>query len=245
MHRRWLTGSRPRAFDVVLVDYAGPAERYAGDGDLVLARAGTKLQNFAWACAEHLDGARPWRRVLLLDDDIETDADAIGRLFRTMRRYRLWIAGMAMLPGSHARWPIMLQEPGMELRFTNYVEVGLMALDTRVVPHVVPHVGLDGPGARTGWGLDMALPRMLGDPMDRVAVVDVAAGRHPHRGELELDRVVTRDQMREEGRPFVDRYLDGRMLVATTHRAVPLPGRDPVRWLAARARAWRLPDRVP
>lgn len=225
VHRLWSRGLRPRSFDLVLVDYAGSGERYRDDADLVLARPGTKLENFCWAHDAHLDGVEAWRQVLLLDDDIEIDADGIARLFAIMAERRLWLAGPAYLPGSQARWPIMLQDPTAELRYTNYVESGVTAFAIEALARLMPLMR----GNRSGWGLDMIYSRVLGDPAERIAVIDATPCRHPYRSDPEMDQVMTRLEMQADGQGLLDTFLDGRMLEARVLGRVPLVGSPPVR----------------
>lgn len=218
VHRMWMAGRR-RSFDLVLYDYASASDRYGSGTVHHVARAGTKFENLVHFSRTSAELLARYRYVLILDDDIEIDARSIDRLFSIMHRYQLWLAQPAYTPDSHVRWPITVAVPGLLLRFTDFVEVGVSAFAVAALDRVIESIAK----SRSGWGLDMVYSQLLGDPHDRIAVVDAVTCRHPGRTESEMDRVMTRAEMQAEGSELLDRYRDGQWLEPRVHASIPLP----------------------
>jgi len=217
VHPMWVAGRR-RHFDLSLYDYAGPSDRYRPGTVHHVARAGTKFENFVHFQRTATDLLSRYRHVLVLDDDIEMDSRSIDRLFAIMASRGLWLAQPAYTPDSHVRWPITVAVPGLLLRYTDFVEVGVTAFAVPLLPRVMDAIA----GSRSGWGLDMVYSQLLGDPPDRIAIVDSVTCRHPRRTESEMDAVMTRPEMQAEGRDLLARYRDGQWLQPTVYSSVPL-----------------------
>ncbi len=213
----WTEGGHP-GFDLALYDYASDSGRYAAGTVAHLARAGTKFENLVHFHRTSGEVLARYRYVLLLDDDIEIDASSIERLFGVMRDHDLWLAQPAYTPDSHVRWPITVAVPGLLLRYTDFVEVGVSAFEVSALARVIDTIA----ESRSGWGLDMVYSQLLGDPHDRIAVIDSVTCRHPDRAEPEMDRVMSRQEMQAEGRLLLDRYRGGMWLEPRVYASVPL-----------------------
>jgi hypothetical protein len=70
----------------------------------------------------------------------------------------------------------------------------------------------------------MLFSGLVGDPQDKIAILDAVPCRHPHRRDHEMDRVMTREAMKAEGLELLARYRGGEMPTPITYRTVPIGG---------------------
>ncbi len=218
-HRLWINGPN-RNFDLFLFYFGTGGADFGTDAELFLARAGTKTDNFCHLYRNHPERLAGYENVFIVDDDIVMDPAALNRMFDLFDAHELWLAQPAYTADSHIRWPVTRQDPSAVLRFTNFVEVGVMLFSRTVLDRVIGAMAQ----SRSGWGLDMVLSRLLGDPIDRIAILDAVPCSHPHRAEPEMDRVMSREEMRAEGRRLLDRYRRGEWLEPVTHGSIPIAG---------------------
>lgn len=212
VHRRWM--SEPvRSFGVVLYYYGEHSVADAGGADLIVPRKGTKSENFLHFSEHHAERLDASDVIFIVDDDIVMDGRSLERMFEIFDEFDLWLAQPAYLPGSQIRWPITERDPSTLLRFTNFVEYGVTAFRTSKLPEVIDLFA----ESRAGWGLDMLFSQRLGDPTDRIAIIDDAPCLHPHREFPEMDRVQTRKEMQADGRRLLERHRAGEWLVPVEH----------------------------
>jgi len=215
-HRLWINGTN-RNFDLFLFYFGTGGADFSADAEFFLARAGTKTENFC-----HLYGSQPERlasyeNVFVVDDDIVMETFALNRSFDLFYTYELWLAQPAYTADSHIRWPITRQDPSSVLRFTNFVEIGVMLFRRAQLDKVIDAMAR----SRSGWGLDMVLSQLLGNPTDRIAILDAVLCTHPHRDDPEMDRVMSRKEMQADGRRLLNRYRRGEWLQPVTYGSIP------------------------
>lgn len=215
-HRLWIEHP-DRNFDLFLYYFGNGGANFSIDAELFLARAGTKTENFCHFYRSQPERLASYENVFVVDDDIVVDTTALNRMFDMFDVHDLWLAQPAYTDGSHIRWPITRQDPSSILRFTNFVEVGVMLFRCAQLEKVIEAMAL----SRSGWGLDMVLSQLLGDPTDRIAILDAVQCTHHHRDDPEMDHVMTREEMQAEGRRLLDRYRQGNWLQPVTYGSIP------------------------
>lgn len=199
-HRMWLKTKGKRNFDLWLC-YFGDGHGYPDDAEFYFSRHGNKLQNFHHAYVNWRARVLGYEHVLLVDDDIEMQGDAINRLFELMKDHDLWEAQPSYSADSHISLDITEHNSRFVLRYTNFCESGVFAFRTDQLDRIV---GLFTE-ATSPWGVDWVVPKLLGYPEDKIAVVDEVVCRHPHR-DSELDRLIPRDRQKQEGLNLVGKY---------------------------------------
>jgi len=215
-HRRWIDGGN-RNFDLFVFYFGTGGTDFSADAEFFLARTGTKTENFCHLYRNHPERIAGYENVFIVDDDIVMDTVGLNRMFDLFDTHELWLAQPSYTADSHVRWPITQQDPSKVLRFTNFVEIGVMLFRRAVLDKVIDAMER----SRSGWGLDMVLSQLLGDPADRIAILDLVNCTHPHRDEPEMDRVMSREEMQAEGRRLLNRYRGGEWLQPVTYGSIP------------------------
>jgi hypothetical protein len=108
------------------------------------------------------------------DDDLSIGAAAVERLFDAFRALDLWLGHPALAEGSYFSHPVTLENRSFAARYTNFAEVMAPVFSRRALELCRPSFG----ETVSGWGLDRAWPRILGDPRDRIAILDLAPVIH-------------------------------------------------------------------
>ena len=240
-HSLWIKGDN-RDFDLVLYHY-GTSPALEPEAELFVTRRGTKRENFCHFYDHHRGDLDKYESIFVVDDDILIGTDALNSLFAIAREHDLWLSQPAFAPGSHIHWPITRQVPNSYLRFTNFVEVGVTLFSRPALERVIDAMR----NGRSGWGLDMIYSQLLGDPTDKIAVIDAVPCVHPHRGPKnrftryiaarlantiglrrdrslgEMDKVMTREAMQAEGRALLETYGRSEWLVPVVHGSVESP----------------------
>lgn len=171
-HRAWTRGSEERSFDVVLVDYGSGGGRFASDADRVFERRGTKFRLIRWAL-DRIDVDRH-DAFFFPDDDLEFAVEDVNRLFDVFEARDLSLAQPSLDAASLVSYEITRTAPGNLLRYTNFVEVMCPVFSRAALAVCVVSFEL----TESNWGLDVLWPRLLGDPQDRIAIVDAVSVRH-------------------------------------------------------------------
>jgi len=245
LHRRWMGDPARRSYDVWLNGYDDEAlARFAGDPVRVFdARRTMKWQMMARHLGERRAEVLAYDAVWFPDDDLAIDAPAVELLFALVHGLGLWLAQPCLGEGSHASHPVTLENRSFTVRFSNFVEVMAPVLSRHGVERCGPTFG----DSVSGWGLDRVWPRMLGDPRDRIAVVDAVPMVHtqPVGGGSWYARLPIPPE--EEERAVAARRGVTPPFVIRQYGGIPREaGADPAAGLAAGARfLWRIARGAP
>jgi hypothetical protein len=174
LHRAWLGDPATRSYDVWLDCYGEDAARWAADpARVTVARDTVKIQRVAQLAREHpelLDYDALW----FPDDDLAFDAATAERLFEAFHALDLLVAQPALADGSYYSHELTLENRSFSVRFTNYVEPMAPVFSRAAFEACLPAFG----ESVSGWGIDYVWPKLLGYPIDRLAIVDAAPVLH-------------------------------------------------------------------
>jgi hypothetical protein len=173
LHKTWIKDNPE--FDLVLLYYGDDlevAKNYTEDTSHVYASKGFKwwlIKSFVETNTEWLS---KYQYAWFPDDDLEITTNDINRLFKIAKDYSLWLCQPSLL--GYASHNITLPQPNSLLRYTNFVEVmaPLMTLDTVLKLKETFDVNY------SSWGLDGIWPYLLGQPKDKVAIIDTIMMKH-------------------------------------------------------------------
>lgn len=193
--RNWL--SPQRNFDLWVTYYGDQTGSYREIADHYHERKGSKFQNLHHAYLQSPEVFAPYDYVLVMDDDVIIEADAIDRLFALSRALDLWVCQPAFSRRGKISWPITKAHPSCRYRFTNFVEMTCplfrqdkLAAFMQVYDPVLVGFGMDW------WFLNTMRPDLRG----RVAVIDEIMCINPHDrakgGGREIDRLQSVDMRR-------------------------------------------------
>ena len=190
-HPLWLQGERN--FDLALVDYEPGGSRPLQPDPWLWQRPGTKWPNFDFL-VEQWPEISEYAAIAVFDDDLHLSGGDISRLFGLFEEHQLWLAQPSLRLDSAFSWTFTLQRPYLTLRYSGFVENGLTLLRGADLARLRPAFAL----ARSGYGLDWALPQLLHAPHGKVAVIDEVACYHPPRSSS-LDRHWDREEQALQG----------------------------------------------
>jgi hypothetical protein len=180
-------------FDLCLVDYENEAHWPADPRWAIWHHPGAKWPNFEHFL-EHFPQAHNYGAIAVLDDDLEVSGDELSLAFELFHVHQLRLAQPSLRLGSSFSWRFTLQRPYLTLRYTSFVENGLSLLRGQDLERLRPAIRL----ARSGFGLDWALPQILGVDRKQVAVLDEVAVYHPSR-QSSLDKIWPRPEHQQHG----------------------------------------------
>ena len=112
--------------------------------------------------------------VMFPDDDLAWSWRGVNTAFEVMREFDLLLAQPSLERAGHPIHEITIKRPEYRLRFTNFVEIMCPIFARDALRICAPTFGL----TRSGFGLDHIWPRLLGDPVHRIAVIDDTAFVH-------------------------------------------------------------------
>jgi hypothetical protein len=174
LHRRWMGDPASRTYDVWLDAYDDGARwesdpvRYSTDSNT------TKWPRIRRLLKDRSAAVARYEAVWCPDDDLDFDSYTAERLFARFRALRLDLAQPSLTKGSFFSFYTTLRHRTFVARFTNYVEVMAPMFSRRALEICSPTFDR----SVAGWGLDMIWPSLLGNPRDKVAVIDAVSVTH-------------------------------------------------------------------
>ncbi len=168
-----LEAAKPRAWDLMLQYYGSPSECL--NAEIVTYGGVSKFPSVA-----DFDDQKPgylseYEAILFLDGDILVDTTELDRLFTLFSSFRLDLAQPGLTHDSYATWPVTLRCPAFTLRFTNFVEVMGPLFSRDGLRQCIETFRY----SISGWGLDMVWPVIMGNPEDRIGIIDAVSMTHP------------------------------------------------------------------
>lgn len=172
-HNAW-TNDTGREWDLLLnyYDAGGPCSRSA---EYVVFQKGTKFTAMSYLVSRFRDVFSRYDHVLFIDDDIETSAADLNRLFAACRSHGLDLAQMSLTAASFCNWPHLFAREGrIGPREISAVEIMMPVFSRRALGWVAPTLGRSA----SGFGLDLVWGKIVRDRGGRVAVLDDVSAMH-------------------------------------------------------------------
>lgn len=206
LHPRWLGGATSRNWDLRLVPYE-PLPGDATDGDLTVGEVvpGPKWTGLREALARW-DGWRDYDAVWMPDDDLDTTAEDIDRLFDVAAGVGLDLFAPALDDASHYAHFSTRRNARLFGRWVGFVEIMMPGFSRAGLERLLPTFALTETG--WGWGLDSVWPKILN--YDNVGIVDAVAVTHTRPVGAMRDAALRQRVMEESGR-LTERYDCGQV----------------------------------
>ena len=195
----WISDPSKKNFDLIIY-YFGEEESPVFDADLVVKRKGLKFDNFHHFL-NHND-INQYESIWVADDDIIMDTASINKMFTLFSKYKLWLAQPSFSEESRISWDITRSNQDCILRYTNFVENGVTVYSRKILPKLIKTFK----DARTGFGVDLIWPTLLGHPKNKIAVIDAVSCHHPKGNHSSLDNIIPRDQHLTQGVELLCKY---------------------------------------
>ena len=174
IHGEWYKPRHPRNWDFMLNYYEIPSIGWDEQADIVVTGGLSKFTAVKAIHSSAPDLFTDYRAVFFVDDDIMIDFADIDRLFSIFVEAGLELAQPALSHASYHSWVTTLACPSFHLRYTNYVEVMMPVFSRSAFLACVDSFDQ----CVSGYGLDFAWPVLLGNPLDRIAVIDAVTATH-------------------------------------------------------------------
>jgi hypothetical protein len=174
LHGGWIGDPATRSYDVWLDCYCDPAVWAGAPAKVTDGRGTTKWPRVAALRAADPSVFERYDAVWFPDDDLAIDGAAVERFFAVFHAAKLSLAQPALADGCYWSHELTLAHRSFALRYTNFVEVMAPAFSRDALRACAPTFG----ASKSGWGLDYAWPRVLGNPVDAVAIVDATPMVH-------------------------------------------------------------------
>lgn len=171
-HREWIGDPASRTYDVWL-DYYGEGDSSRWRGDAAHLTDGPGTTKYARALALLPELTR-YEAIWFPDDDISVDPAGVERLFDTFHTFGLLLAQPSLADGSYVAHEITRWNGSFDVRFTNFVEAMCPLFSRAALEACAPSFTQ----SVSAFGMDMVWARMLGDPRDRVGMIDAAPVVH-------------------------------------------------------------------
>lgn len=175
LHKEWIFPAEDKNFDLFLEYYGDHSNRYAEDCQYYsVCKTGSMfprmyeiIKNNPWIISDY-------DAIWITCDDICTNATDINKMFNIFMSNNLWLAQPALTRDSYYSHGITLQEQGNILRYTSFVEAMVPIFSPDALSVCWKSFG----ESQSGWGLDLIWPKLLGNPMDKVAIIDQTTVKH-------------------------------------------------------------------
>ena len=169
-HNIWLD-NKDRNFDIALYVYEGKLED--NRVDFYINKKGSKFQCF-FDFANNID-IYHYDAVWIVDHDIELATRDINEMFNIFTEYDLWLAQPSYNLRTPFSWEISVNDANYRLRYTNFVESGLVFMSKYALTTCLPIMEF----IESGWGSDFIWPKILGFPDFKIAIIDEIQCYHP------------------------------------------------------------------
>jgi hypothetical protein len=167
LHKEWLN-SKPN-FDLVLLYYGDDmevAKSYTQDTPHVYASKGFKWWLIKAFIEDNLEWISQYEYIWFPDDDLKIDTNNINNLFDIAKKYDLYICQPSLL--GYVSHKITLPQENSLLRYTNFVEIMAPVMNLNTVLKLKETFDIN----YSAWGLDGIWSYLLGDPKDKIAIID-------------------------------------------------------------------------
>jgi len=167
-------------YDIYVIYYGNDDtvfNKYKDKVTFIEKRKGSKFQNFKYFYDTYPEIIKQYDRFFILDDDIIINVAGINTMFDLSHKYNLEICGPSFLPESKISHKITVHQPGIILRYTNFVEVNVPLFSTKALHSLMNKLSSN----LIGWGIDYLYIITNGlDNKNSYAIVDSVTCINPH-----------------------------------------------------------------
>lgn len=171
LHERWLTPAENRDFDLLVASFDPNGRPSGAAGTFYRFIPGTKVQG--WQITLSDDFIDQYAYVALIDDDIDTDADSLSRLFALGAAQGFTIFQPSLSWDSYFTYAGTVRNPLFTFRRVNYIEMMAPFFAVHALRRIAPLFDY-------GWesGIDLIWGSALPPEDRRFAIIDAIPIRH-------------------------------------------------------------------
>lgn len=173
LHERWLSPASERGFDLLVASYDPHSRPISAAGTFHRFVPGTKVQGWKVTLSDNDALISQYDYVALIDDDIDTDAASLTRLFAIGREEGLTIFQPSLTWNSYFTYAGTIRNPLFAFRCVNYIEMMAPFFSASALKQVAPLFDY-------GWesGIDLIWGSALPPEDRRFAIIDAVPIYH-------------------------------------------------------------------
>lgn len=173
LHTHWISGNCN--FDLIIIYYGNSEDvynEYKTQSLDCVKNKGEKWHLIHNYIKNNFDKIKHYEYIWFPDDDLLSNSDDINTLFNTNKEYELSLSQPSL--DGYVSYDIEKKVEGSKLRFTSFVEIicPLMSFDTMcwLLDYFIVN--------QSGWGMDYLWAKLLGNPVDKIAIIDIITVTH-------------------------------------------------------------------
>lgn len=173
LHHHWISGNCN--FDLIIIYYGTSNEvfdKYKDQSLDCIQKKGEKWHLIHHYIKNNFDKLKNYEYIWFPDDDLLTNPEDIKTLFEVNKEYNLSLSQPSL--DGYVSYDIEKKVDGSKLRFTSFVEIicPLMSFDTMcwLLDYFIVN--------QSGWGMDYLWTKLLGNPVDKIAILDIITVTH-------------------------------------------------------------------
>lgn len=173
IHNTWNTEGRD--FDTVILYYGDNEkvfEEYSKTSNRCLKVKGQKGKLLFDFISNNIPYIINYDFIWQVDDDIKSNFLDINKFFKINKLYDLWLSQPCI--SQNVSFEIEKKNIDTILRFTNFVEILCPCFSLRTLLFLYNTYNYN----QSSWGLDFLWPKLLGYPLDKIAIVDEVEVEH-------------------------------------------------------------------
>jgi hypothetical protein len=166
LHKNWIN---KKSYDLFLINYG--SKNYSKDCKFYKEKKGFKY-NLIYEEITKNNIFEKYDYVWIPDDDIYMSTNEIELLFEIAQKYDLWICQPSIIGWYGLK--ITLNNIDTKIRFTNYVEIMCPCFNSYALKKCLETFQEN----KSGWGIDHLWNIKLGQPTDKIAIIDEVTAIH-------------------------------------------------------------------
>jgi hypothetical protein len=207
LHDRWLAPIEDRQFDILVASFDPNSRPVDAPGVFHRFIPGTKVQGWRLTLLDNREFISQYDYIALIDDDIDTNAEAISRTFSLGSAQDFVIFQPSLTWDSYFTYAGSVRNPFFAYRCVNYIEMMAPFFAVRALRQIAPLFDY-------GWesGIDLVWGSALPPEDRRFAIIDAVSVRHTRPvGSL------------KEANGFINRTYESDIEAALKHFAMAWP----------------------
>jgi len=177
LHRKWLYPAEYKNFDLAISYFGDSKGLYHDECDFYEQVKGPKFLPLYDLIMNNISYILQYDAIWLPEDDLDCDVKTINEMFRIFHEKKLWLAQPSLTTNSYYSHKITVKKQGRFLRYTNFVEIMAPIFTKQALLQCVSTFNK----TQSGWGLELAWTKILGDPTDKIAILDAVSIRHTRK----------------------------------------------------------------
>lgn len=173
LHPNWINGNPE--FDLALLYYGNNdeiLENYKNNSKILIKKKSEKWHLIKFFIENNLEFIDNYDYIWFPDDDLDIKCEDINKLFDTHKKYNLKLSQPSV--SGFVSYDIERKVNNSILRYTNFVEILCPLMSKECLNTLMDTFTIN----ESGWGMDYLWVKKLGNPIDKIAIIDEVTVEH-------------------------------------------------------------------